>query len=212
MNLPSGKYPRFFCFVGCSRRSSGVLNGWFSATMCMENPNTKMANTTRNRPKSFIRSPMMIAHGPNRWWNDKKSKIWTHASKNDKAKHWLRQYSSVGQYSTVNAHATWEINWKTKSKNETQFGFTLGQNATYCNGHQHRPFRTEVRVVWWIPAQIYRLDWSIRTAAIHWASPAGQLHTNMEISGLGRLGTAARYPTTSTTASNRCATWDMTWT
>lgn len=57
------------------RLSNFLLIGWFIATICIENPNTKMLNTTRNLAKSFIKSPIIIAHGPNRWWNDKKSKI-----------------------------------------------------------------------------------------------------------------------------------------
>lgn len=110
-HLPSEKYPRLF-FIPFSRISSGVLNGWFNATICIEKPNTKIANTTKNRPKSFIKSPMMIAHGPNKWWNDKKSKIWTHASKNDRAKHWLRQYNSVGH------HSYWKKDIATSNKDK----------------------------------------------------------------------------------------------
>jgi hypothetical protein len=34
-----------------------------------------MLSTTRNLAKSFIKSPIIIAQGPNKWWNDKKSKI-----------------------------------------------------------------------------------------------------------------------------------------
>lgn len=102
LNLPSWKYCVFRLRLFNSRTSSGVmfLNGWFNATMCIEKPNTNMASTTKKRPKSFIKSPMMIAQGPNRWWNDKKSNIWTHASRKDKAKHWFRTYINVGQYST----------------------------------------------------------------------------------------------------------------
>lgn len=102
LNLPSLKYCVLRLRLFNSRTSSGVifLNGWFNATMCIEKPNTNMASTTKKRPKSFIKSPMMIAHGPNRWWNDKKSNIWTHASRNDRAKHWFRMYINVGQYST----------------------------------------------------------------------------------------------------------------
>lgn len=54
-----------------------------------------------NRTKyvhTFIRLPMMMAHGPNRWWNERKSKICTQANRNDKEKSWLRTYMSVGQY------------------------------------------------------------------------------------------------------------------
>lgn len=91
--------------------SSGprLWNDWFNATICIEKPNTKMASTAKKRAKSFSKSPIMIAHGPNKWWNDKKSKIWTQASKNDKAKHWLRQYISVGQnvLATNAMPATW---------------------------------------------------------------------------------------------------------
>lgn len=100
-DLPSLKRCAFRVFFPKPRTSSGVkfLNGWFSATMCIEKPNTKIANTTRNRPKSFIKSPMIMAHGPNKWWNDKKSRICTHANRNDIAKHWFRPYINVGQYS-----------------------------------------------------------------------------------------------------------------
>lgn len=149
MNLPSGNHPLFFCFVGCSRISSGVLNGWFSATICMENPNTNIANTTRNLPRSFIKSPMMIAHGPNRWWNERKSKIWTHANKNDRAKHWLRQYSSVGQYSIVKAHATltkWKIKMIQRILHSQNSIWSL-IFSTYWREHQFRPSQREVQVV-----------------------------------------------------------------
>lgn len=94
VNVPSWNQGWFCVRLDWNRlTSSGVifLNGWFKATICMEKPNTKIASTAKNLAKSFIRSPMMIAHGPNRWWNDRKSKICTHASRNDRAKNWLRQ-------------------------------------------------------------------------------------------------------------------------
>lgn len=71
-NSPSVKYPDdasiFFRFLSKSRSSLLVkfLNGWLSATMCMEKPNTKMARTAKNLAKSFSRSPMIMAHGPKR--------------------------------------------------------------------------------------------------------------------------------------------------
>lgn len=117
LNLPSLNRCAFRVFFPKARTSSGVkfLNGWFNATMCIEKPNTKIASTTKNRPKSFIKSPMMIAHGPNKWWNDRKSKICTQANRNDRAKHWFRQYISVGQYSIFTKNiAAFDWNWERK--------------------------------------------------------------------------------------------------
>lgn len=90
--LPSENISALYFF------SNFLLIGWFMATICMENPNTKMLSTTRNLARSFIRSPIIMAHGPNKWWNDKKSKIWTHAIRNDMANIWLRRYMTVGRY------------------------------------------------------------------------------------------------------------------
>ena len=38
-------------------------------------PNSKMSRMVRNLPRSIMSEEMMMAHGPNRWWKDKKSRI-----------------------------------------------------------------------------------------------------------------------------------------
>ena len=46
------------------------------ATKNMEKPNSNSIRIVRNLPKSIIRLLIKMAQGPNRWWNDKKSRIW----------------------------------------------------------------------------------------------------------------------------------------
>ena len=51
---------------------------------------------------------MMIAHGPNKWWNDKKSKIWIQEQRKDNPINWFLMYINRGQYDTSKANV---IRW-----------------------------------------------------------------------------------------------------
>ena len=49
----------------------------------------KRQRTVMNLPRSTSRLEMMIAQGPNMWWNFRKSRIWTMPKRNDHANIWF---------------------------------------------------------------------------------------------------------------------------
>jgi hypothetical protein len=53
LNLPSLKVAETFDLSTFGPTFEGGWNGWFSETMFMEKPNTKMARTAKNRARSF---------------------------------------------------------------------------------------------------------------------------------------------------------------
>ena len=48
---------------------------------------------------------MMIAHGPNMWWNLRKSRIWTIPNRKDHARNWFLTYRKVFEYASGTANS-----------------------------------------------------------------------------------------------------------
>ena len=58
----------------------------FIAVTNIENPMRNKNKTVMNLPRSTSRLEMMMAQGPNMWWNLRKSRIWTMLKRNDQAR------------------------------------------------------------------------------------------------------------------------------
>ena len=69
------------------------------AVMSMEKPMRKRQRTVMNLPRSTSRLEMMIAQGPNMWWNFRKSRIWTMPKRNDHANIWFLKSKFLTMFS-----------------------------------------------------------------------------------------------------------------
>ena len=98
---------------------SSSKKGVFIAVTNIENPMRKRNRTVMNFPRSisklktiiyyklnwdYLKSKaqnleMIIAQGPNMWWNFRKSKIWTIPKRNDQARNWFLKKINNIKYS-----------------------------------------------------------------------------------------------------------------